>query len=519
MPVHELHTGSQPAETDTGVRWLISLVCLVSVVSFAYFSRKGEILAYQDAISHMEIARRVIDSPTTGFGQLGGVWLPLPHLLMLPFIWENQLYYSGYAGSFISMASFVVAAAYIYKIVLSGTGKKTAALVAAAVFVGNPNVLYMQSTPMSEMLLIACMAAMAFYVQQWIMTDRYQNLIQAGVAGLLGTLTRYEAWVILVAFVFIVLYAAWRKGYGRSKTEGFLLAFLFVAGLGIVGWLAWNQLIFGNALNFQNGRYAKPSLWVGSSDIAVGSWLVALKTYAYATLDNLQWPLVAVMAAGMVAMVVVIRLGKSVLPVLALLVPFPFFVMALEKGQRPLHVMQLNGSLYNVRFGLLMVLPAAVLAGCAAGFFRNRWLTLLACVAIIGAVGSSYATDFRSPETDIATLREPLSWQQDKSSDEVKAGRYFHQHYRGGKILAQFFGNENVLFTARIDLKNNIYEGSFNQWDKALANPDGRHIQWIVMHRVDTSDEVTSKLRRSKELERFYVEVYRNNQYVIYERI
>jgi len=72
--------------------WLALIAIVVSVLSFIYFSHQGTILSYKDAVSHMEIAKRIFNSPTPGFGQLGGVWLPLPHLLMLPFVWNNWLY-------------------------------------------------------------------------------------------------------------------------------------------------------------------------------------------------------------------------------------------------------------------------------------------------------------------------------------------------------------------------------------------------------------------------------------------
>src|SRR5438874_461932 len=58
----------------------------VSLISFVIYWQRGEILLYGDAVAHIGIARRVIDSATPGFAQLGTVWLPLPHLLMLPFV-------------------------------------------------------------------------------------------------------------------------------------------------------------------------------------------------------------------------------------------------------------------------------------------------------------------------------------------------------------------------------------------------------------------------------------------------
>ena len=58
----------------------------LGIFSFLFFYRHGDVLLYGDAVAHINIARRVFDSKTPGLLQLGTVWLPLPHLLIMPFI-------------------------------------------------------------------------------------------------------------------------------------------------------------------------------------------------------------------------------------------------------------------------------------------------------------------------------------------------------------------------------------------------------------------------------------------------
>src|SRR5213083_2595254 len=65
------------------VAWIASVV---SVASLFYYFHRGELLLYGDAVAHINIARRVFDSRTPGLLQLGTVWLPLPHLAMIPFL-------------------------------------------------------------------------------------------------------------------------------------------------------------------------------------------------------------------------------------------------------------------------------------------------------------------------------------------------------------------------------------------------------------------------------------------------
>ncbi len=503
---------------DRTTLYLALVASLVSIGAFVWFYSQGMTLNYFDSISHLEIARRVIDSPTTGFGQLGGVWLPLPHLLMLPTIGIDALYYSGIAGSSISMVSFVVTTLFIYKIIfhLIGNGRKLPGLVGAGVFMANVNMLYMQSTPMTELLLFACMAAMVYYVQRWIQTDRWSYLLIAGAASLLGSLTRYEAWVLLVTLICVIVYALWRKHYSWEKAEGILLAFLFFAVVGIIGWLVWNQLIFNNFLNWENGPYAKSTLWVGESDTAVGNWGASLLTYAYAIVDSENFPIVCVAALSVPVFIIRERLRMHIMPVLSLLVFIPFFVYAIESGQRPLHVLELNGGMYNVRFGLLMSLFVAIVIGYTVDAIH---LPVLRQIGMIGAVSLALVASGVQLQTHSAQIiNEPQAWlQSEKSLGTDAAGTFMAHNYNGGKILATFFNNEDLLFVAEIPLRNNIYEGSFKIWPKALVDPPGSNVRWIIMRHNDSTDPVYAALHDAKVLKE-YAPVFRNKQYDIYER-
>ncbi|HVX65122.1 MAG TPA: hypothetical protein VHA11_00895, partial [Bryobacteraceae bacterium] len=58
------------------------VLAALSAAAIAFFYSHGYLLYYGDATAHLNIARRVLDSRTPGWGQIGTVWLPLPHLLM-----------------------------------------------------------------------------------------------------------------------------------------------------------------------------------------------------------------------------------------------------------------------------------------------------------------------------------------------------------------------------------------------------------------------------------------------------
>jgi len=511
----KVRAAAPAARPDHTTWWVAIFAVITSGCAYMYFVSKGIALGYADSISHLQIAARTLDSPTAGFAQLGGVWLPVPHLLMLPFVWVDSFYYSGFAGSVVSMASYVVSCVFIYRIIRDLTKTRTAAVAGTLVFALNPNVLYMQSTPMTELLFFATVAAATYYVQRWIQTDDhsrgYPFLFAGAFALFLGCLTRYEAWVVTFVLAGVLLFAAWRK-FGRSAAEGVLLTFLFFAGAAIALWIGWNTLIFGNPLNFQNGEYAKPSLWVSEGEKAVGNPIVAIKTYWYATVDNIGLVLVLVMFVGVVMMVVKRRKLDS-LPTLGLLTMAPFFAVALTVGQRPLHVAEITGDIYNVRFGLLMAIPAAILAGYLVSLIPSRarvYGLILACAATLIPL-------FPDGPTGAVTAREGSLF-IGLESNVRETSEYLAANYRKGEvILIESFGNESVLFNARVPLTNNVYEGSYQKWDPALSDPPGQQIKWIVMRVGKTPDKTFGELYSSNKIAA-YTEVFRNDLYIIYER-
>ena len=112
------------AYSDNEIVRLVWLAIFVSVFSFLYYNRHGDVLLYGDAVAHINIARRVFDSKTPGLLQLGTVWLPLPHLLILPFIVSKQMWQSGAGGSIPSMAGFVLGVLGIFRLVRTALSRK-----------------------------------------------------------------------------------------------------------------------------------------------------------------------------------------------------------------------------------------------------------------------------------------------------------------------------------------------------------------------------------------------------------
>src|SRR5438128_6702390 len=107
----------RPATSHSDLFLVAQLAAAVSIASFFYYLRHGDLLLYGDAVAHINIARRVFDSQTPSLLQLGTVWLPLPHLLMIPFIFSDAMWRSGAGGSIPSIIAYVLGVVGIFRLV------------------------------------------------------------------------------------------------------------------------------------------------------------------------------------------------------------------------------------------------------------------------------------------------------------------------------------------------------------------------------------------------------------------
>ncbi len=517
-----------------------------SVLSYLHFYPGGQTIAYADARSHLLIARRVIFADTPGAGQLGSVWLPLPHILMLPLTWNDWAFYSGLAGSLVMMASYVALTVLSYKFTWRLTGRHAAAAVTAAAIALNPNMLYMQSTAMTELLMFAAMMGAVYGMLRWAQTgpdDKFHMiyLLGGGASALACALTRYEGWTLAVALTGVIAYCSllpggltggWpgvkrglRRDLLRSRwapTEGQVLGFGILAATGPLAWMAWNLTIEGSPLAFQTGTFARPSNWVDSGEKASHHLWIALRTYEIATVDTVTVPVAILAVVGLAVYLWRKRLSAQSMPLLALLIMFPMFVATLYKGQRPLHVWEYYHSFYNVRFGLVMALPAALLAGYLVAEAMNRaavtggrWRALVIAVpaVVLAVIGAQSGAALRSG--NIVTLEEPLAADAAPSSVQAAAAAgWLRAHYDGGLLLMESYGNEEVAFASHVPLQHQVYEGSYQVWGPALAHPGYHEIAWVVMH-ASATDEVYTGLRTSIAGYGYRL-VWTNHDYLIY---
>jgi hypothetical protein len=133
---------------------------------YLYNIDKLALLYYSDSMSHLVRARQLVDSASPGIQQIGTVWLPLPHIMLLPFSLVDVLMKTGFAGTAVSLPSIAISAAILYKINKAQTKISWIAFLGACLYFSNPNILYLGLTAMTEALFMLFFVISAFYFQK-----------------------------------------------------------------------------------------------------------------------------------------------------------------------------------------------------------------------------------------------------------------------------------------------------------------------------------------------------------------
>jgi hypothetical protein len=151
---------------------LAALAAVLGIAAALYYATLGLTLSHYDAKAHLVVSRRILDSITPGWEQIGAVWLPLPHLLNMIPVQVDFLYRTGLFAIVLSIASHALAAGSIGATVLALTSSRAGAVLAASLYAANPNVLYLQSTPMTEPMLFGLTTLQVYLFTRWVLGAR-----------------------------------------------------------------------------------------------------------------------------------------------------------------------------------------------------------------------------------------------------------------------------------------------------------------------------------------------------------
>ncbi len=368
---------------------------LLAFVALIVCYQKGYLLLYGDAVAHLAIARRVLDARWPGLAQLGGVWLPLPHLLMLPFIMNMRMWQTGLAAAPMSMLSYAVSVAGVWRLARRLMRSRWA-LVATAFYALNPNLLFLATTAMTEALFLALVVWVVVATMEGIAAMRADDvpvakarMMLAGLLVLCMVFTRYDGWVEGAAVWCCFAWAWWQSGTAvRRKLQPWFFVLTALCMAGPLLWLWYNHHFEGDWLDFMRGPYSAKQIERKTAPLGQHyrgwhnmGWAALFYTRT-AQVDAAAWETgFAVMAAALYGLwlswsrrtAAAVR-SRGEMFGLLLWVPLPFYVYSVAYGSVPIFIPHLwPHSYYNARYGMGM-LPALSIYGAMAAERLEVWL-------------------------------------------------------------------------------------------------------------------------------------------------
>jgi hypothetical protein len=455
---------------------------LIGAVGALFYARAGLTLSHYDARAHLVVARRIFDSLTPGWQQVGAVWLPLPHLLnMLP-VQIDFFYRTGASAVAISIASTGIAAWALASVILRATGSRAGACTAVALLVLNPDVLYLQSTPMTEPLLFATTAAALAFVVAWIERGAIGWPHAAGATLAAACLTRYEAWPIAVCAIALSGAVLLRRGTPLTRTA--------TACLQLAVWPAAAVVLF-----LINSRWT------------VGAWFVSTGFFVAENTEALGHPLVAwaqvreglyrLSGTGLVwsayagaAMMVASFVRSRRAAQLALL-------LALAGAAALPWSAYVEGHPFRIRYDVPLVVASAALAGAGVSLLWARLQGLAAAALVVLTVMQSHPFDPAAPMVS-----------ESKREASSQAGRrtvtaYLDAHRDGRTIMMSMGSLGHYMQDLSADgfrIRDFLHEGNGDLWNFAMGDPRGLAGWLVIEEKAEGGDALFQEVRRRPEL-------------------
>ncbi|HVX02380.1 MAG TPA: hypothetical protein VHA09_04435 [Nitrososphaera sp.] len=522
----------------------------LAVAFYLYFAvDKYSLLYYWDAVSHLVASRKLADwGENPGLGQIGTVWMPLPHFLLFPFAMVDPLFTTGYAGLALSLPCLALTSVFLYKIVkvlkIPGTAvivPSFAAISGALLYATNPNILYLGLTSMTEAPFMLFFVASAYYFQMWYQNgNRLRNLILCSVFLSFATLCKYEGWFLPIFLVIVAGVFAIKKQkdvdkedpeeHDDQKKKAVLVLLASIISLSsIVFWLTWNQYHYGNAFEFSDAQYYSASWYAQHRPIREFLFLQpmnVLSVYGVTALAMYGPVLLGAGAAGYYFFRKASIDGKKIM-LLFLALPPLFTLISLLVGIGEMSYW------FNSRF-LILLSPVVIVMACIflAKIYNSRMAKkrdengnvdnkrrTLVVVATVGALFASQLSVLAF--STVVTMDDAKGGYFVKENQlAIKTGEALKSLYDGNGNIMILTGSgleQRVMITSGIALRNfdEIIEPS--TWKTSFKEP-WSYDRWIVITTHPGSDAINTTnywLGRQDDLATYYNTVYKNEYYRI----
>jgi hypothetical protein len=446
---------------DSLSRLIGLLAAILGTYAAGVYWRAGLSLSHYDAKAHLVVARRILDSLTPSWEQIGAVWLPLPHLLNALPVQIDWMYRTGASAIAISIVCFAITAASLAQLVRTSTGSRSGGILAAALFATNPNVLYLQSTPMTEPLLFALSTLVVLHLAQWVMAPEIGIRRAVGWTIVAACLTRYEAWPIVGVAMATAGFVKWYRGAPAAGVARELARLAIYPAMAVIFFLGLSFASTGRW--FVTGGFYVPDPKLQGQPAAVWeeirSGLVSLAGARFVSALSLAIGVIVLAAA-------LRRKWTAMLVPLALLasIALPFYAF-------------MQGHPFRIRYEVPLILGGAAAIGTAVAMLRFAAPLVAIPLVVLIQLQAPFMSE-RSPMLIEAQLDRVNSAGRRTVTECLK------QSYDGTTIMASMGSLAHYmqeLSLAGFDLADFLHEGSGPIWERAYSYEPTPFVGWVMV--------------------------------------
>ncbi len=507
----------------------VAAIILGFIALFVSYHR-GYMLLYGDAVAHLANARRILDSRWPGMAQLGGVWLPLPHILMLPFIMNLQMWQTGLAAAPMSLISFAASVAGVWRL-SRRLMRLRWALVATTFYALNPNLLYLATTAMTETLFLAIFVWSTIATMEGIAALRAKDAVTARarmmLAGLLvpaEVMTRYDGWIVGAVVWACFAWALWRSDATiRRQMRVWFDVFTVLCVAGPLFWFWYNHHFDGDWLDFMRGPYSAAQIERRTAPPGqhYRGWhnmgWSALFYARTAQIDAAAWETgFGLMAAAFYGLwrswrrraVVEVRARAEGFAAI-LWIPLPFYIYAVAYSSVPIFIPQLwPHAYYNARYGMELLPALAIYAALAAE-------RLEICFQSRASNGARAAVRFWQPIAMVLcalnclvmmsmiplVLKEAMVNSTTRVSLEQALATSLESIPQNVPVMMSLINHVGAVQTSGRTLRSMISENDEQAWEAALHDPAARAAYVIALVGDPVAKAVTEHPQGLQEIE------------------
>ncbi|HSC26750.1 MAG TPA: hypothetical protein VLD67_05725 [Vicinamibacterales bacterium] len=460
---------------------IANAVLVAGTLAAWHYASAGLALSHYDARAHLVVARRIFDSLTPGWQQIGAVWLPLPHVLNAIPVQVDAWYRSGASGTAISVISMAAAAWALAALIVRTTGSVTAAAAGAVLLMVNPNVLYLQSTPMTEPLLFGTTFVGIALTAAWLDRGAPVPARAPGLALAAACMTRYEAWLVTVATVVLSALVLWRRGRAIRETayaSARLAAYpIVVVALFMLNsrWTVGEWFVSGGFFAAENEALGRP--FEALSQVQEGLYRLSGAATVWPA-----WAGAALVAAGFVRSKT--RAPLALVLALAAAAALPWFAY-------------FEGHPFRVRYSLPLVAASAAITAVGLSLLPSR-LRGAAAAAVVAATLLQASPLDRSAALVVESQRDERN-----RAGRLAATAYLAEHDDGTTIMMSMGSLAHYMHDlshAGFNIRDFLHEGNGELWTYALdLGPQG-FAGWVAIEeRAEGGDILFHHARRNPE--------------------